>query len=79
LDSLVDALGQLSGPKVSIRAIRDYLYEARVAATKADSFRAVAALDGALRVIERVPRTEPGDTRKPKPGSGTKECNNPKE
>ena len=61
LDSIVDALSQLPGPKVSIRAIRDYLYEARFAATKADSFRAVAALDGALRVLEQVSRTELGD------------------
>ena len=60
LDSLISWLAQLPGPKVSIRAIRGYLYEARIALSGDDSFRAVAALDGALRVIEQSHR-EPGD------------------
>jgi hypothetical protein len=41
--------------------VRCELGEARDPFYEHDSFRAVAALDGALRVIEQVSRTEPGD------------------
>ena len=48
LELLDDALTQRPGPKPSARAIRGYLDEARVAATKADSRSAVSALDEAI-------------------------------
>ena len=53
LELLDDALNQRPGPKPSARAIRGYLDEARVAATKADSRSAVSALDEAILVLER--------------------------
>ena len=53
LELLDDALTQRPGPKPSARAIRGYLDEARVAATKADSRSAVSALDEAILVLEQ--------------------------
>lgn len=57
LELLDDALTQRPGPKPSARAIRGYLDEARVAATKADSRSAVSALDEAILVLEQGPVT----------------------
>jgi hypothetical protein len=57
LKLLDDALTQRPGPKPSARAIRGYLAEARVAATKADSRGAVSALDEAILVLEQRPVT----------------------
>jgi hypothetical protein len=50
---LDDALAQRSGPKVSVRAVRGYLTETRVAMTKADSRSAVSTLDEAIRALEQ--------------------------
>jgi hypothetical protein len=56
LELLDDALTQRPGPKPSARAIRGYLAEARVAATKADSRSAVSALDDeAILALEQGP------------------------
>jgi hypothetical protein len=57
LELLDDALTQRPGPKPSARAIRGYLAEARVAATKADSRSTVSALDEAILALEQGPRT----------------------
>jgi hypothetical protein len=57
LELLDDALTQRPGPKPSARAIRGYLAEARVAATKADSRSAVSALDEAILALEQGPGT----------------------
>ena len=57
LELLSESLAHRPGPKLSTRAISDYLYEARFAVAKGDSFHAVAALNGALRVLE--PKSKP--------------------
>ena len=53
LELLDGALAQRSGPKVSVRAVRGYLAETRVAMTKADSRSAVSTLDEAIRALEQ--------------------------
>lgn len=58
LELLDEALAHRPGPKASVRAVRDCLSEACFAATRADSFGTVAALDLALRVLEPKSKLE---------------------
>jgi hypothetical protein len=44
-----------SGPKFSVRALRDYLSEARFAARKGSQFAAMRALDNAMRLLDEKP------------------------
>lgn len=53
LELLDDAMARRVGPKVSSRAVRGYIAEAGFAIAKADSVRAVSALDEALRSIDQ--------------------------
>lgn len=53
LELLDDAMARRAGPKVSSRAVRGYLAEAGFAITKADSVRAVSAIDEALKSIDQ--------------------------
>jgi hypothetical protein len=52
---LNDGLAKWPGPKVSIRALRDYLSEARFAAMKNSQVTAVRALDNVLRMLDEKP------------------------
>jgi hypothetical protein len=53
LDLLVDSMPQCTGPKVSVRAVRSYIAEAGFATTHSDSRHVIAALDAALRTLEK--------------------------
>jgi hypothetical protein len=52
---LDDGLSKRPGPKASIRALRDYLSEARFAARKGNQFGVTQALDNVLRMLNEKP------------------------